>query len=83
MHGPNVANFFDVYALLDEVGGAATVGDADQMAAALINLFADPGKLRAMARSAAKAVEAQGGAAERIIQAIKPLLRADEPPAAA
>ena len=83
LHGPRVANFVDVYALLDEAGGAATVTDADDLAAMLISLFADPGRLRAMARAAAKAVEAQGGAADRVMRAIAPLLPADEPPAAA
>ena len=82
LHGPRVANFVDVYALLDQAGGAAMVGDADELAATLIALFADPGRLRAMARAAAKAVEAQGGAAERIMRAIAPLLPAGEPPAA-
>ena len=57
--------------------------DADELAATLLALFADPGRLRAMARAAAKAVEAQGGAAERVMRAIAPLLPADEPPAAA
>jgi len=83
LHGPHVANFADVYALLNESGGATIVTDADDLAATLVSLFADPGRLRAMARAAAKAVEAQGGAAERVIQAIAPLLPADEPPAAA
>ena len=57
--------------------------DADDLAAMLISLFADPGRLRAMARAAAKTVEAQGGAADRVMRAIAPLLPADEPPAAA
>ena len=83
LHGPNVANFTDVYALLDESGGAATVTGADDLAATLVALFADPGRLRVMARAAAKAVEAQGGAADRVMRAIAPLLPADEPPAAA
>jgi 3-deoxy-D-manno-octulosonic-acid transferase len=83
LHGPRVANFADVYALLDEGGGAATVTDADDLAAMLISLFADPGRLRAMARAAAKTVEAQGGAADRVMRAIAPLLPADEPPGAA
>jgi len=83
LHGPRVANFVDAYALLDEAGGAATVRDAGELAAALLALFADPGRLRAMARAAAKAVEAQGGAADRILRAVAPLLPADEPPGAA
>ena len=83
LHGPRIGNFLDVYALLDEAGGAATVGGADELAVTLIALFADPGRLRAMARAAAKAVEAQGGAADRIMRAIAPLTPADGPLAAA
>jgi 3-deoxy-D-manno-octulosonic-acid transferase len=83
LHGPHVANFIDVYALLDEAGGAATVTDADDLAATLISLFADPGRLRTVSRAAAKVVEAQGGTADRVMRAIAPLLPADEPPAAA
>ena len=83
LHGPRIGNFIDAYALLDEAGGAATVADADDLAATLISLFADPGRLRAMARAAAKAVEAQGGAADRVMRAIAPLLPAAQPPAAA
>jgi 3-deoxy-D-manno-octulosonic-acid transferase len=83
LHGPRVANFVDVYALLDEAGGAATVTNADDLSAMLVSLFADPGRLRTMARCAAKAVEAQAGAADRVMRAIAPLLPADEPPAAA
>ena len=48
-----------------------------------MTLFADPARLRAMARAAAKAVEAQGGAADRVMQALSPILPAGEPPAAA
>ncbi|HYA73315.1 MAG TPA: 3-deoxy-D-manno-octulosonic acid transferase [Roseiarcus sp.] len=83
LHGPHVANFGDVYALLDEAGGAALARDAEELAAMLAALFADPARLRAMARAAAKAVEAQGGAADRVMQALGPFLPAASPPAAA
>jgi 3-deoxy-D-manno-octulosonic-acid transferase len=76
LHGPNVGNFLDVYALLDESGGAALTRDADELTAMLLDLFADPSRLRAMARAAAKAVETQGGAADRIMQALAPFLPA-------
>ena len=65
LHGPHVANFADVYALLDAGGGAALTRDADELAAALLALFADAGRLRAMARAAASAVEREAGAVER------------------
>jgi len=83
LHGPRVGNFVDVYALLDAAGGAAAVGNADQLATTLLTLFDDPGRLRAMGRAAVKAVEAQGGAADRIMAAVARLLPDDQPSAAA
>lgn len=83
LHGPNVGNFVDVYALLDEAGGAALTRDADELAAMLLALFEDPARLRSMARAAAHAVETQGGAADRIMKALAPFLLAAQPPAAA
>jgi 3-deoxy-D-manno-octulosonic-acid transferase len=74
LHGPHVANFADVYALLDAAGGAAEVGDAQQLAQTLAALFTDGGRLRAMARTAAKVVEGQTGAVERTIEAVEPYL---------
>jgi len=49
----------------------------------LLTLFDDPGRLRAMGRAAVKAVEAQGGAADRIMAAVARLLPDDQPSAAA
>jgi 3-deoxy-D-manno-octulosonic-acid transferase len=74
LHGPDVANFADVYALLDAGGGAALVGDAEQLARTLAALFIDGGRLRAMARAAAKIVEGQTGAVDRTIEAVEPYL---------
>ena len=60
--------------LLDAAGGARDRrATPTNSAATLAALFADPGRLRAMARAAAKAVEAQGGAADRVMRAIAPL----------
>ncbi len=75
LHGPNVANFADVYALLDDGGGAAVTRDANELAATLHALFSDSGRLRAMARAAANAVERQAGAADRALTALQPHLR--------
>ena len=76
LHGPHVANFLDVYALPDEAGGAALARDAEDLAVILVSLFADPARLRAMARAAAEAVESRGGAVERVMRALTPLLPA-------
>jgi 3-deoxy-D-manno-octulosonic-acid transferase len=74
LHGPHVANFADVYALLDSAGGAAPVQDAQELAQALAALFIDGARLRAMARAAAQVVEGQTGALERMLRAIEPYL---------
>ena len=78
LHGPNVGNFADVYEGLDAAGGASVTRDADELAAALIELFADPARLRAMTRAAADWVERQAGAADRTLQAISPRLAASK-----
>ncbi len=74
--GPHVANFADVYALLDAAGGAAPVRDAQELAQALAALFVDGARLRQMARAAAQVVESQTGAVERMLQAVEPYLPA-------
>jgi len=71
LHGPHVANFGDVYALLDAAGGAEIARDADELSRELARLFADPGRLRAMARAAAQTVEKQAGAVERTLAALQ------------
>ena len=79
LHGPHVANFADVYALLDASGGAAVVHDARELAQVLGALFGDAARLRAMTRAAAKAVEGQTGAIERMLSAIEPYLASSAP----
>ncbi|WP_158814297.1 3-deoxy-D-manno-octulosonic acid transferase [Methylocapsa sp. S129] len=74
LHGPQVANFADVYALLDSAGGAALVRDAEELAQTLAALFIDGGRLRAMARAAAQIVEGQTGAVDRTVEAVEPYL---------
>jgi 3-deoxy-D-manno-octulosonic-acid transferase len=71
LHGPHVANFADVYELLDAAGGAALVRDAQDLAETLAALFADGARLRAMARAAAQVVESQTGAVDRMVEAIE------------
>ncbi len=72
LHGPNVANFTEVYATLDDAHGAIEVGDADTLARTLAMLFADPAHLRRTARAAVEAVEKLGGASANILQALEP-----------
>jgi 3-deoxy-D-manno-octulosonic-acid transferase len=79
LHGPEVANFAEIYAALDAEGGARLVQDADDLAAALADLFGHPGRLRDMARAAAQVVERRTGAVERTLQALIPQLAALKP----
>lgn len=74
LHGPHVANFGEVYQVLDEARGAVTVADADTMARVVAILLADAGKSRLMARAASETVKELGGACERIMSAIEPHL---------
>jgi 3-deoxy-D-manno-octulosonic-acid transferase len=72
LHGPHVDNFAEVYRVLDETRGAATVADADTLARVIALLLTDTGKLRKMARSAGETVERLGGASTAIMAAIEP-----------
>ncbi len=74
LHGPKVANFSEVYAALDKMGGALEIADPANLSDALIGLFANTARLRAMARAAADAVERRAGAVDRSMKALAPLL---------
>jgi 3-deoxy-D-manno-octulosonic-acid transferase len=76
LHGPHVANFADVYELLDRGGGAVVTRDSGELAATLSALFADSARLRGMARAAARTVERQAGAVDRAMTALAPHLAA-------
>jgi 3-deoxy-D-manno-octulosonic-acid transferase len=74
LHGPDVDDFEEIYASLDNAGGGALVFDAETLAKQLALLFFDKAELRAMARAAAETAEAFGGASTRTMQAIEPYL---------
>jgi 3-deoxy-D-manno-octulosonic-acid transferase len=76
LHGPMVANFTDAYAALDDAGGALTVARSEDLGETLIGLFANAGRLRAMARAAGETVERRAGAVDRSMRALKDLLPA-------
>jgi 3-deoxy-D-manno-octulosonic-acid transferase len=79
LHGPMVVNFRDVYAALDEAGGALEIARPEALGDALIGLFANTARLRAMARAAGDTVERRAGAVERSMRALAPLLPAPAP----
>ncbi len=79
LHGPKIGNFSDAYTALDAAGGALEVKKPEDLGEALIGLFANAPKLRAMARAAGDTVEKRAGAVERSLRALEPILPA--PPA--
>ncbi|MGH6677015.1 MAG: 3-deoxy-D-manno-octulosonic acid transferase, partial [Xanthobacteraceae bacterium] len=72
LHGPHVGNFAEVYQVLDEARGAATIVDVDTLARVVALLLKDPDKLRKMARLAAETVNRLDGASTAIMAAIEP-----------
>lgn len=76
LHGPHVANFADAYSALDEAGGALALRRPEEVGEALIKLFANAQRLRAMARSAGETVDRLAGAVDRSMKALAPLLPA-------
>ncbi len=72
LHGPDVSNFTEVYAEFSRRGGARQVNDVEDLARALSQLLADAARMRDMARAAAEAVEALGGACDNVMNAIEP-----------
>lgn len=74
LHGPHVTNFTDVYALLDQTGGAQIVSDTDTLARSALRLLTDPSAARSSARIAAQAVAELSGAADKVMHALDPLL---------
>jgi len=76
LHGPHVGNFVDVYAALDQGGGAFVVNDADELARRLAFLFDNPTLLRQAADLSRASVAALGGASDRVMRAIEPYFAA-------
>jgi len=74
LHGPMVANFADAYAALDDAGGALEIAHPEDLGDALIALFVNAARLRAMARAAGDTVERRAGAVDRSMLALKALL---------
>ncbi|HZH51525.1 MAG TPA: 3-deoxy-D-manno-octulosonic acid transferase [Microvirga sp.] len=74
LHGPHVHNASEIYAAIDEARGALMVKDSAALARAVSQLLANPALTREMARAAADAVHALGGAVDRTMQSIEPFI---------
>jgi 3-deoxy-D-manno-octulosonic-acid transferase len=74
MHGPHVWNFGEIYATLDQSGGAELVADGDALTARLDAWLADPALPKAAAEAAVTTAKTLGGALERTLAALEPYL---------
>ena len=74
MHGPSVKNFADVYALLDNAGGARLVDGESALAAAVDELLRDKTLRDATGARAKAVVQNHGGAGDVIMAAVTSLL---------
>jgi 3-deoxy-D-manno-octulosonic-acid transferase len=74
LHGPNVWNFAEIYALLDQAHGAELVADEEALIAHLGAWLTDPEARTAVAEAAAQTVEKLSGALERTLAALDPYL---------
>ena len=79
LHGPMIGNFADAYAALGAAGGALQIDRPEGLGDALVELFENTAKLRAIARAAGDTVERLAGAVERSMRALEPLLPATGP----
>jgi 3-deoxy-D-manno-octulosonic-acid transferase len=74
LHGPHVWNFSEIYATLDQAGGAEQVADAEALIARLGAWLADPALPKAVAEAAATTAEKLSGALEHTLAALDPYL---------
>ncbi|MGL4441836.1 MAG: 3-deoxy-D-manno-octulosonic acid transferase, partial [Bosea sp. (in: a-proteobacteria)] len=74
VHGPHVQNFIDVYGTLDADGGAVSVRDTGALAGQVLHWLSNAGAAREAGRRAMAGVSELSGAADRVMQALDPLL---------
>jgi len=74
VHGPNVWNFAEIYATLDQADGARLVTDEETLLAGLGDWLGNPAARKAVAEAAGKTVRQLGGALERTLAALDPYL---------
>ena len=73
-HGPHVFNFTEVYAALDDAGGAKQVGDVDALVKQLGQWLANQDARTACVEAGGAVLDRLGGALERTMAALEPYL---------
>ncbi|MEP0519898.1 MAG: 3-deoxy-D-manno-octulosonic acid transferase [Hyphomicrobiales bacterium] len=74
LSGPNVSNFREVFGVLEGANGCLIVKDQQELANALTRCLEDTLFAKGLATNANKALEGVGGAVERSLAALEPLL---------
>jgi 3-deoxy-D-manno-octulosonic-acid transferase len=72
VHGPNVWNFAEIYATLDQADAARLVTDEETLLAGLGDWLGNPAARKAVTEAAGKTVRQLGGALERTLAALDP-----------
>ncbi len=74
LHGPHVENFSEVYSTFHREGGAIEVADAEALARQIALLLTDESRRRQLVEGARRAAGSLGGATDRVMQALHPML---------
>lgn len=74
LHGQHVKNFADIYAALDNAGGAQPVADGADLARRLALLLSDQEARAKLAAAGERTVQILAGAVERTMAALEPYL---------
>ncbi len=74
LHGPDVADFAEVYAALDAARAAFLAPDERSLARIALVLLTEPAQMRKIGRAGRATVERLGGASREIMTAIEPYL---------
>ena len=81
LHGRDMSNCAATAAELAAAGGAATVGNADELAAALDRLLTDPAERRRRGKAASAVATRDNGVLDSVVARLAPLLDAVSPAA--
>lgn len=74
LHGPHTQNFAEIYGALDAAGGALAVADADELAARVGALLAEPARRAAVAEAGQRALRPFEGAVTRTLAVLEPFV---------
>jgi 3-deoxy-D-manno-octulosonic-acid transferase len=74
LFGPHIANNADIYRTLAAASGAVAVTDAEDIGRQVGDLFRNPDRTAGLAKTARDVAAAEARAAERVMDALQPLL---------